>query len=99
MIYAKNTAPTKSIGTRNSTRKTKIPYFTLTSDLYFYVLLTASAQITFATILFTLGLYNMINGFDELLLFFAAPFELISAMLGLLTVHMGKSLVKLWVSG
>lgn len=54
------------------------------------VLLCASIQLVFATALFTLGLYNIMHDIDPLLLSFAAPFQLISAMLALITVHMGK---------
>jgi len=76
----------RSVISQNSYDKIKDEYRTHKQ----YVLLASSAQLAFASILFTLGMYNLVNHYDTLLMWFAAPFQLISASIGLLACHMGK---------
>ena len=85
-MYVAQVSSNRSIVSQDSYDKIKLKYKTAKR----YVLLASSAQLTFASILFTLGLYNLINHYDTLLMWFAAPFQLISSALGLLTCHLGK---------
>merc|ERR1712071_103496 len=54
------------------------------------VLYSGATQLFFSVMLFTVGMINIVDGTDELLLFFAAPFQAVGGMLALLAAHMGK---------
>merc|ERR1712071_439191 len=54
------------------------------------VLYSGATQLFFSVMLFTVGMINIVDGTDELLLFFAAPFQAVGGMLALLAAHMGN---------